>query len=203
MKILVVIAGLITGVIATAFTLLQDPLGLAESASSAPLANTAQLLVSDSLERGIKAEPAGILGDENAQVRPFPDSALRHSRLAVVLLDSAEGGAQALAVKLAATRQDNSLLRGRLAADSAWNLIWPGHGSLFLVGRDDYRSLLADQVTNLLTGQGSSATLQPRPITLSQRLLGAGGRLIQAKGIYREYWFPDAGAELELGLAED
>ena len=203
MRIFIAIAGVLAGILITAFGLLQDPLGLFDGASTAPVPEPAQLVVNGRVARGITADAAGMIGAADAQVDAFADSVLRHARLAVVLLDSADGGAQALAVKLSATRADNSLLRGRLAADSAWNLMWPGHGSLFLTGRDDYRPLLADQVTNLLTGQGFDAPVPPRAIVMSPRLMGAGGRLTPALGTYQEYWFPDSGGELELGLTDD
>jgi hypothetical protein len=88
-------------------------------------------------------------------------------------------------------------------ADSAWNLIWPGHGSLFLVGRDDYRTLLADRVFNALAGNGFRPSPLQQAITISPRLVGSGGRLAAAQGTYREYWSPGSGGELELGLEEN
>lgn len=203
MPVLVAILGVLTGVLVTAFTLIQDPLALFESAAKEPIAEPAQLVTRSAIGRGLTFDPAGILGFEAAQVDPFADSALRYARLEVVLLDSADSGARALAVKLSAPRGDNSLVRGRLVADSAWNLIWPGHGSLFLVGRDDYRPLLADQVRNAVTGKGLQATARPLAIAMSPRLLGSGGRLAAAEGTYREYRSPDTGGELALGLADD
>ena len=203
MPVLVAIAGLLLGALVTAFTLLKDPLALFETATVEPITEPAQLVTSSEIGRGLAFAPAGILGFEAAQVAPFADPALRYARLQVALLDSADAGAQALAVKLSAPRGDNSLLRGRLVADSAWNLIWPRHGSLFLVGRDDYRPLLADQVWNAATGKGSQGTSQPHAIAMSPRLLGSGGRLANAAGTYREYWNPDSGSELELGLSDD
>lgn len=203
MPVLVAIVGLVLGAMFTAFTLLQDPLNLFESALVQPMADPAQLVTSSEIDRGVLSTPAGILGFEAAQVDPFVDSALRYARLEVALLDSGDGGARALAVKLAAPRADNSLARGRLVADSAWNLIWPGHGSVFLVGREDYRPLLADQLWKGMIGSGPGSTLQPRAISIAPRLLGSGGRLATAAGSYREYWNPDTGGELELGLDEN
>lgn len=203
MQIIPVIVGLLIGALATAFTVLKDPLGLFESAAVTPIEAPAQLILRSGITRGISANPSGMLGFEENQVHPFAEAALRYARLDVVLLDSADGGARALAVKVSAPRADNSLVSGRLVADSVWNLMWPGHGSLFLVGRDDYRSLLADQTVNLLTGEGFQASPQPVPITIAPRLLGGGGRLIVATGTYREYRSPAAGTELELGLSED
>lgn len=203
MPAFVAIVGLLTGALVTAFALLEDPLALFESATVQPITDPAQLITSSEISRGLSFDPAGILGFETAQVEPFADPALRYARLEVALLDSADGGARALAVKLSAPRADNSLVRGRLVADSAWNLIWPGHGSLFLVGRDDYRPLLADQVWNATMGRGFQGTSRPQAIAIAPRLLGGGGRLATAAGTYREYWSPDAGGELELGLGDD
>jgi hypothetical protein len=203
MPVLVAIVGLLLGGLVTAFTLLRDPLAMFESAVVQPIVDPAQLVTSSEISRGLSVDPTGILGFESGQLDPFIDSALRYARLDIVLLDSADGGARALAVKLSAPRADNSLLRGQLVADSAWNLIWPGHGSLFLVGRADYRPLLADQVWNAATGNGFKGTSRPHAISIAPRLLGSGGRLAVAAGTYREYWNPDAGDELELGLTEN
>jgi hypothetical protein len=203
MRALVILAGLVIGVALTLFLLIRDPLGLFEAASVEPLKDPTQLVVNTSIQRGIIASPAGLLGSEEAQIAPFADSALRHARLEVALLDSTDGGARALAVKLSATDGDNSLLQGRLAADSAWNLMWPGHGSLFLIGRDDFRPPLGDYLVSTLAGTELANSQPLQPISISPRLLGAGGRLTLAEGTYREYWAPDARSELELSLAED
>lgn len=203
MRIAVVMLGLVIGAVSAAFTLLRDPLGLFEAATMQPVDEPAELVAGNGLARGILADPAGVLGMDSAQVDPFVDSALRYARLDVVLLDSPAGGAPALAVKVAAPRGDNSLLGGRLVTDSSWNLMWPGHGSLFLSSRDDYRPLLADRVINLVTGQGFQPSTEPVGMAIKPRLLGAGGRLNATQGTYREFRSPVNGTELELGLLEN
>ncbi|UCG72228.1 MAG: hypothetical protein JSV45_13410 [Chromatiales bacterium] len=203
MPILVAILGLLTGMVVTGFALLQDPFSLFESATDTPIDAPAQLVTSSAIGRGLTFYPVGILGFEDAQVEPFADPALRYARLELALLDSGDGGARALAVKLSAPRGDNSLVRGRLVTDSAWNVIWPGHGSLFLAGRDDYRPLLADHLLNAASGKGLQGTERPQLMTIAPRLLGSGGRLAAAAGTYREYWNPDSRVELELGLVDD
>ncbi|RMF97866.1 MAG: hypothetical protein D6727_04450 [Gammaproteobacteria bacterium] len=143
--------------------------------------------------RGMSASALDLLGLEANGPAAFGDPALRHARLALSLLQPDSGGAPALGVKLSASSADNSLLRGRLFADSAWSVAWPGHGSLFLVGYDDYWPLLADSLAALLR----SGRLEPRPgayllsgrrrPTRFQGVVGASGALAEFAGRYREW----------------
>jgi hypothetical protein len=203
MRWLAGLVGLGCGLLAGILFLIMDPVAWFRDSPARVMPDAAQLIVSGTLGRGVPERPEGVLGVAAPEGRAFADAALRHARVEVAVLDSPETGARALAVKLGAVGKDNSLLRHRLFMDSAWNLVWPGHGSLFLSGRDDYRKLLAEEVWNAFNGEGFQVLQGLHPLTTAARLRGAGGRLAGAEGSYMEYWKPPAGGELALDLAED
>ena len=203
MRWLVTLLGVAAGAVFSGWLMVGDTLSGFRGRISVPVRDPSVVVINAELGRGIPESPAALLGLAAPEGRSFSDAGLRHARFSVARLDSAEGGASALAVKLSALSPDNSLLAGRLTMDSSWSVVWPGHGSLFLSGRDDYRPLAADVAWNALRGQGLNLSVQPHELSMDARLLGAGGRLQDVEGNYREYLSPVAAGELELGLKED
>lgn len=203
MRFLSAILGLACGVVATVALLLLDPVSFFAGAPKLEIDNPSALTIIGPAGRGIRQQPAALLGLGDPEGGGFSDAGLRHARFQIARLDSADSGAPALAVKMVAVARDNNLLRSDLFMDSAWNLVWPGHGSVFLTGRDDYRPLLADMAENLLRGDGLQLSGRQHPLTVNARLYGASGRLQGADGTWREYRSPGGPDELVLGLAED
>ena len=203
MRPFIVILGFLCGCLATAAFLLAGGPGLLQARISLSVNEPSVVLVDDVISRGKAQHPAALLGLAASQGGGFADPGLRHVRVGIARLDSAEPGASALAIKISAPATDNSLLNGQLYMHSTWNVAWPGHGSIFLTGRDNHLPLLANLSWNLLTGDGFKLSERPHPLSENARLHGAGGRLLSAEGIYREYLSPPGAGELELGLADN
>jgi len=203
MRMITAIVGLLCGCLATAVFLLAGGPGLLKARITLSVNEPSVLLINEVISRGIAEHPAALLGVAASQGGGFADPGLRHVRIGIVRLDSAEPGASALAIKISAPASDNSLLNGQLYMHSIWNLAWPGHGSIFLTGRDNHLPLLANLSWNLLNGDGFELAERPHPLSENARLLGAGGRLLAAEGIYREYVSPSGTGELELGLGDN
>ncbi len=193
MKWIVMIAGLIAGFSAGAALLLVYPLDWLPGHTLVQRASQTRLSITDATHRGIKATAGAMLGFRQTDGGGFMDPALRNARISVAVLDPVgEAGAPALAVKLSAVAVDNNLLRSRLVANSDWNLYWPGHGSLFLTGIDDYWPLLKEAIWSALTGNGfrvhGSHLLTPASgHAAAQRVIGASGKLKRLAGSYREW----------------
>ena len=208
MKWAVIIVGLITGFCAGAALLLVYPVDWLPGSTFVQRTSQTRLSITDASHRGIEATVGAMLGLGQIEGGGFMDPALRNSRISVAVLDPVgEAGAPALAVKLSAVAPDNNLLRSRLVAVSDWNLYWPGHGSLFLAGIDNYWPLLKDAIWSALTGSGfhvhGSHLLSPvSELAATQRVIGASGKLERLAGSYREWQEYDAsnGAEGTLEL---
>jgi len=203
MRQFIAIMGLLGGCLVTAAFLLAGGPGLLQARISLAVPEPSVLLIDDVISRGIAGQSTALLGLAGSQGGGFVDPGLRHVRVDIVRLDSAEPGASALGVKISAPATNNNLLNGQLYMQSVWNLAWPGHGSVFLTGRDNHLPLLANLSWNLLSGDGFKLSERPHPLSENARLHGAGGRLLAAEGIYREYLSPPGAGELELGLADN
>jgi hypothetical protein len=203
MRLIIAVVGLVCGCLASSAFLLAGGPGLLQARIGLAVDEPSELLVDQVISRGIAEHPAALLGLAASQGGGFSDPGLRHARIGIVRLDSAEAGASALAIKISAPATDNSLLNGRLYMQSTWNMAWPGHGSVFLTGRDNHLPLLANLSWNLVNGDGFKLSERPHPLSEKARLLGAGGRLLAAEGIYREYVSPPGAGKLELGLGNN
>ncbi|MGI9330080.1 MAG: hypothetical protein ACR2QB_05135 [Gammaproteobacteria bacterium] len=200
MRQITVLAGLVCGCLVTLAFLLAGGLGLLQAKITPSVDKPGVLQIDEVFSRGMAEQPAALLGLAPSLGGGFEESSLRHVRISVARLDSPESGDSALAIKISAPATENSLLNSQLYMQSTWNLGWPGHGSVFLIGQDNHLPLLGNLFWNLFTGDGFELSERPHPLSERTRLLGAGGRLSAAEGIYQEYRVPPGAGELELGL---
>ncbi len=193
MRLLATLLGLAAGVVSGLLLLAANLPARLEPSLALAADNLTRLDQRGTIARGMPASALALLGLDADEATAFSDPALRHARLALTVLEPESGGAPALAIKLAAISPANSLLRGHLFTNSVWSVAWPGHGSLFLVGSDDYWPLLADGIHALLRGDGPQA--RPGAYLLSERrqpgyfhgIVGASGALADFAGRYREW----------------
>jgi len=143
--------------------------------------------------RGMDILPLSLLGIGTSGSRhALKDSANRYARVSTVVLESDDGEPVALAVKLSALGKQNNLLNGRLDMNTNWNLFWPGQGSIFLAGTDNYWALVSDGTVSGLKGEGFQ--LKPETYGLSvrhqsgtvPRVIGASGQYKDTEGRFRE-----------------
>lgn len=209
MRFLVVVLGLALGAVLAAGVLLARPAQLLQPAAGFDNSESVRMAFRQALQRGVTDGPfAGIgIGDEIAG--GLGDASLEHLRFDLAVLDGGDDGGRALGIKLTALSRENDLLAGRLTTQAAWNLVWPGQGSLFLVGSDDQWPLLAESLSSGASGGGFDLSSGEYPLHgtgqpgLRQEVIGASGRLANAIGQYRELRIePGSGGALELKLRE-
>lgn len=101
------------------------------------------------------------------------------------------GSPSVLGIRLSAIARENSLLQARLGVVTAWNVVWPGQGSILLAGSENFLAPLRDGLWSAVRGRG----FQPRqaqyplpPIYGLGRpsLVGGTGEFSGATGGFRE-----------------
>lgn len=203
MRILVIIAGLLAGLVAGTAVLLLRP---AQWLAPAPLSQegtTVVMKMVSGIQRGSAVGPFAALGLGPPSGGGLGETSLQYSRFGIAVLDGGLDGGRAIGVKLAALGPDNSLLAGHLGGEVAWNVIWPGLGSIFLVGEEDYWPELADAMRAGARGDGFTTDGQRYLVSRHgagefQGVVGASGRLQTAAGSYDE-WKEPAGPTAMAG----
>ena len=198
MKLLTIVAGLLTGLVAGALLVLVNPFA---AGSDARALSGDGVLAADFLVpeyRGMSIAPGEFLGGgPNGSRAALADPALEYSRASVVLIDAGESLPPALAVRLTTLGRGNALLRGRLETSSTWNLMWPAEGSVFLVGRENYWPLFSADALALLPGVARRSETQAIRLSSGrageQVLLGAGGRFSELVGRFEETGYFEPG----------
>ena len=210
MRLLVIVAGLCAGIAIAIAALLLRPMQFLAPTPPPDGSDALRFEMVAGQARGMSDGPFAALGAGKPLAGGLGEPALDHARFGIAILDGGEQGGRAIGVKLSALKSDNDLLRGRLAASSAWNLVWPAQGSLFLLSEDDLWPQFADSVRRGMTGSGFApeqrAYLQtarrPRP-----RVVGASGRLESAAGRFQEKRLPGKtgkmSGEIELQLRSE
>jgi hypothetical protein len=209
MRWFVGLLGFALGILLAVAVLLARPAQLMQPAAVFDNSESVRMTFDQALQRGVSDGPFTGLGIGDEIAGGLGDAALDHLRFDLVVLDGGEFGGRALAVKLTALGRDNDLLAGRLTTQSAWNLVWPGQGSLFLIGSNDQWPLISESLTGAARGAGFDLSPGEYPLHgtgqpgLRQEVIGASGRLANAAGRYRELRIaPGTGGALELQLRE-
>ena len=210
MKLLILIAGILAGAAAAIAVLLLRPAQWLSPVVQIDQGTTVVMKIIGGVQRGGSAGPFAALGLGRPSGGGFGETSLQNLRFGIALLDGGQDGGRALGVKFTALDGNNSLLQGRLAGDTSWNIVWPGLGSLFLLGEDDYWPELADSIRSGARGDGFSPSAdrylvgQRRPADEFHGVIGGSGVLQKAAGPFLEWKEPsDAGAmagELSLQL---
>lgn len=199
MRYAIALAGLVIGMVLGVALLLLNPLELARPRLP-QLAAPLRTLTWEGTERaaGIALRVDGLLGRQGGRRAPgaFGDPGIRHARADVVLLADGDGAPPALGVRLSALHPANSLMRAQLGIVADWNVIWPGEGSVFLAGSENFWAPLRDGLWNAVSGAGfrlrDPSVLQPMPGSGKPAVIGASGALAGAQGAYRETLAPVA-----------
>jgi len=196
-RALIAVLGLVLGVLAGAALVLGNPLAWFRGLPPLPpdLAPYKTYRWDD--YRGIEGGLADLLGvgERNREVA-LMDPALTHVRIGIVVLPAGEGAPAALAVKVSALDDDNSLWRARLGTRDYWSIFWPGEGSVFanaysnhwILARDTFFAALAGGDRELMSP--SYAVTAPPPLGDPAGVTGASGRYAGFTGEIREQLYP-------------
>ncbi len=186
MRTVLGIISFFTGAMTGVVFVLVNPIGLSDGIK--PFGSESLLVTRfDSTGyRGMDISPLSLMGIGNPGSRHgLQDSANRYARVSTVVLESDDGEPAAFAVKLSALGKQNNLLSGRLDMTTNWNLFWPGQGSIFLAGTENYWTLVSDGTVSGLKGEGFQ--IKPETYGLSARHhSGTVPRVIGASGLYKD-----------------
>jgi hypothetical protein len=157
--------------------------------------------------RGVSLGAADFLGVG----RRDPDVALASPalslvRIGIVVLPAGNGLPAALAVKVSAVAEENSLWRAQLGSHDYWTIFWPGEGSVFATGYSNYWRVLRDASFASVGGPALSAdgyaVSAPSMLPGSEGVTGAAGRYAGFTGEIRERLYPsDSGRNTDWALA--
>ena len=90
----------------------------------------------------------------------------------------------------------SSLLRARLGVTTAWNIVWPGKGTVLLAGSENFWTPLRDGLWSAVRGRGFQPArarypLPPVPGLGPPVLVGGSGEFTGAHGAFREEFMPE------------
>ncbi|MEQ1803264.1 MAG: hypothetical protein ABL989_15145 [Gammaproteobacteria bacterium] len=193
MRALVVVLGLVLGVLAGAGLILVNPLAWLSGLPPLPADLAPAKAYSWNDYRGIEGGVGDLLGvaRRNRDVA-LMDPTLPHVRIGIVVLPAGEGAPAALAVKVSAVAEENSLWRARLGTDDYWNIFWPGEGSVFANAYSNYWAVARDAFFATLVGGNREQMAPSYPVTAPPPLgepagvTGASGRYAGFTGEIRE-----------------
>jgi hypothetical protein len=196
-RALVVVLGLILGILAGAGLLLVNPLALLSGLPPLPADLAPAKTYRWDNYRGIEGGVADLLGVSRPErAVALMDPALAHLRIGIVVLPAGEGTPAALAVKVSAINDANSLWRAQLGTDDYWSIFWPGEGSVFAGAYSNYWAVARDAFFAAILGGDrelmatSYAVTAPPPLGSSAGVTGASGRYSGFTGEIRETLYP-------------
>lgn len=147
--------------------------------------------------RGVGLSAADFLGagrrDANVALL---SSALARVRIGIVVFPAGDGVPAALAIKVSAIADENSLWRAQLGSHDHWNVFWPGEGGAFASGYSNYWRLFRDEIYAAVGGPDPQQApdgylLSARsPLRKSDGVTGAAGRYAGYTGEIRERLYP-------------
>jgi len=192
-RVLVAVLGLALGILTGAGLLLSNPLAWFRGLPPLPadLAPAKTYRWDD--YRGIEGGVADLLGvaRRNREVA-LMDPALPNVRVGIVVLPAGEGSPAALAVKVSAIAEENSLWRAELGTSDSWSIFWPGEGSIFANAYSNYWDVARDAFFAAVVGGDrehmapSYAITAPSPRGDLAAVTGASGRFAGFTGEIRE-----------------
>lgn len=193
MRALVVVLGLVLGMLAGAGVVLLNPLAWFRGLPPLPADLAPARAYRWDEYRGIEGGVAALFGvaRRNREIA-LMDSALPHVRIGIIVLPAGAGLPAALAVKVAAIDENNSLWRAQLGTDDHWNIFWPGEGSVFANAYSNYWAVARDAFFARLTGGDREqmapfyAVTAPPPSGELAGVTGASGRYAGFTGEIRE-----------------
>lgn len=197
MRALVVVLGLLLGLLAGVSLLLMNPLAWLRGLPPLPADLAPATAYRWDEFRGVDGGVANLFGmaRRNREVA-LVDPALANVRIGIVVLPAGAGLPAALAVKVSAIDEKNSLWRAQLGTDDHWSIFWPGEGSVFANAYSNYWTVMRDVFFASLIGGNrehmapSYAVTAPPPSGEPTGVTGASGRHAGFTGEIRELLYP-------------
>lgn len=199
MRALVALSGVLLGIVVGAALLLANPMAWFDGLPSLSAGLAPPKSYRWDEYRGVGLGAADFLGAgrRDADVA-LVSSALSRVRIGVVVLPAGDGAPAALAVKVSAVADENSLWRAQLGAHDYWNIFWPGEGGVFASGYSNYWRLFRDEIFTAVGGPDPQQAAEGyllsarSPLRRSEGVTGAAGRYAGYTGEIRERLYPSA-----------
>jgi hypothetical protein len=196
-RALVGVLGLVLGILIGACLVLANPLAWFNGLPPLPAELAPVKAYRSDDYRGIEAGVAALLGVGRRDRKvALMDPALPHVRIGIVVLPAGEGMPAALAVKVSAIAEENSLWRAQLGTHDYWNIFWPGEGSVFASGYSNFWGVTRDAFLAVARGGDQELIATARPVSAPSPLgvwtgvTGAAGRYAGFTGEIRELLYP-------------
>ncbi|MBM4195550.1 MAG: hypothetical protein FJ197_00425 [Gammaproteobacteria bacterium] len=188
-------AGFLIGLLLGSGLLLLNPLSFFDQKPVALSGAVSTLGWESAGHIGMALRPARLLGLTADSSAAFVDPGIRHARAELVVMSGEAGSPSALGVRFSAVAPGNNLLRARLGVTTAWNIVWPGRGSLQLNGSENFWAPLRDGSWSAARGRGfvpgaSRYPLPPVPRGREPRLVAGSGEFAGKSGVFREEFSP-------------
>lgn len=197
MRALVGFLGFVLGILVGAGLVLANPLAWLNGLPPLPAELAQAKVYRSGAYRGIEAGGAALLGMGRRDRKvALMDPALPHVRIGIVVLPAGEGMPAALAVKVSAIAEENSLWRAQLGTHDYWNIFWPGEGSVFASGYSNFWEVTRDASFAAARGGDQELVATPWPVSAPSPLgiwagvTGAAGRYAGFTGEIRELLYP-------------
>ncbi len=152
------VAGVLTGGAAAVLFVLMNPLTSPPALS--PLAVSQNQLMMLKYSR-VPADAILFTNNGDSRVRPSPagvaqlwELAIEDTSIAVLPLTDVRGEQVGLGIKFSSLSESTRLFNGEANVDSAWHVILPGKGSLFMGQRENYFDFLRQVVLPAHWGSG-------------------------------------------------
>lgn len=144
------LVGTLFGALLFVIALYYNP--LANGLAVSPLAVSGQPLI-DLAYSTVPAESIAYTNSGNRRLEPYPETiaelwepTIRKTTVQVTTLADARGAAKGLGVKFSSESERTSLLKGEALVDSAWHIVLPESGSLFIDQTENLWSYVRDIV---------------------------------------------------------
>lgn len=151
MKYLIsLVLGLVTGLLIGAVLLIFNP--TIKTSGLSPLEVSGQSLMRLSYS-GVTEATIAYTNNGESSARPFPtrilqlwEAPIRKSDVMLTRLKDATGDFAGLGIKFMSDSESSNIVNGEALVESAWHIVLPGHGSLFISQTENYWSYLKDVV---------------------------------------------------------
>lgn len=187
MKYLIALfVGIVAGVALFVATLYYNPFSGKQTVS--PLAVGNQQLLSLSYT-GVPSEAVLFTNDGESVVQPHPEqtaqlweATIRNTRIAVVELSTSRGEPAGIGIKFSSDSEATRILHSEAVVDSAWHILLPDRGTLFVTQQENYWSYIRDIVVSARWNSADSwRGAWSRVMTIGPNALGTG-RVIGGHG---------------------
>ncbi len=184
--VIALLLGIVAGVVLFVATLYYNPFSGKQTVS--PLAVGSQQILSLSYT-GVPSEAVLFTNNGESVVQPHPKDAaqlweatVRNTRVAVVELSTSRGEPAGIGIKFSSDSESTRILHSQAVVDSAWHIVLPDRGTLFVNQQENYWPYIRDIIVSARWNSADSwRGAWSRVMTMGPNALGTG-RVVGGNG---------------------